>query len=403
MTRTAPSRPDPIAAAVARELAAIGPGVYGVACSGGADSIALLDAAIEVAGAARVIALTIDHGLQPRSAQLAGEVAAWVRGRGAAAVVERVEVPARASIEAAAREARYAALDRLADQLGLAAVLIGHTARDQAETVLLRVLRGTGPAGLAGIAARRGRYVRPLLAIERAEIDRRIAARALPVWHDPMNDDLRLARVRVRHELLPRLRQENPHVDRALTQLARSAGEWLVVIDELAAPFARFPIDCAALARQPAAIRKRALSLALEAAGLDYDAGHLDALDRLASAADRGEIAIDLPGGRAIRSYGALAIAAPHEAPAPLIAPDGPYLLRAWQAGDRMKPARLKGRSRKLSDLFIDAKVPRAVRACARVLVRTTSGAIVWAEHVGIAHGEPETLAPRTPRTGGGF
>ncbi|MGH9885526.1 MAG: tRNA lysidine(34) synthetase TilS, partial [bacterium] len=385
--------------------------LYGGGCSGGADSLALAHAAIRAAGAPHVVVLSIDHGLSADSAEASGRVAAWARGQGAAAVVRRVEVVRRGSLEAAAREARYAALDALADELGLTCILLGHTARDQAETVLLRLLRGTGPAGLAAIPAVRGRYMRPLLALERSAIDAYVRAHALPVWDDPMNRDHRIARVRVREEILPALQRENPQLPAALVRLARSASEWLEVIDALAAPFARAPIDCEALAEKPAAIRKRAVSLVLDAAGLDYDASHLERLDRLITAPDRGEVSIDVPGGTVVRSYGALSLTAavPHDAPvAPMtmIAPEG-YELRTWRAGDRMRPARLKGRSRKLSDLYIDAKVPRAARVTARVLVRLCDTQIVWAEHLGAAFGEPGFVAVDSAivpaRSGGTF
>jgi tRNA(Ile)-lysidine synthase len=399
-----PIRPvqDAVRAVMPAAATAVGSGLVAVACSGGADSIALADAAIEVAGAPRVAVLTIDHGLAEGSARVAGEVAAWARGRGAEAIVEHVVVPRRASIEAAARDARYAALERLADRLGAARVLVGHTARDQAETVLLRLLRGTGPAGLAGIAAVRGRFVRPLLALGRDATEAYVAARALPTWEDPMNDELRLTRVRVRREILPHLRRENPQLDAALVRLAHSAAEWLEVIDGLAAPHARLPIACAELAALPAAVRKRAVALALERAALDYGAAHLDAIDRAVTRAAHGTIEIDLPAARLVRIYGRLDLEPPAPPEVPELAPPpGPYRLRAWQRGDRMKPARLKGRSRKLSDLYVDAKVPRAARLAARILVRTTTGAIVWAEHVGLAYGEPAELIPA--RSDGSF
>jgi tRNA(Ile)-lysidine synthase len=385
MTTTAPV--DLVASAVNAQIGRVGPGLYGVACSGGADSLALADAAIRAAGPAHVVVLAIDHQLSAAGGAAAREVAAWARGQGAAGVVRAVTV-GRGSVEAAARTARYAALDALADELGLACVMTGHTARDQAETVLLRLLRGTGPAGLAGIPQIRGRYARPLLALDRPVIDAYLAARGLRAWDDPMNDDLAIPRVRVRRAILPALRRENPQLDRALVRLAASAAEWLEVIDALAAPFARFPIATAALAAQPAAIRKRALARALDAAGLDYDHVHLERLDRAVTAAPRGAQAIDVPGGQVIRSYATLAVAERHTPPQ-LVAPHEAYELRAWRAGDRMRPARLKGRSRKLSDLYIDAKVPRAVRASARVLVRRSDATIVWAEHLGAAHGEP--------------
>jgi len=323
-------------------------------------------------------------------------VAAWARERGAAAVVRRVEVARRGSLEAAARTARYAALEALADELGLVCVLVGHTARDQAETVLLRLLRGTGPAGLAAIPVQRGRFIRPFLAIDRAVIEAYVRAHALPIWNDPMNGDRRLARVRVREEILPALRRENPQLDAALVRLASSATEWLEVIDALTRPFTRFPVACAALATQPAAVRKRAVSIALEAAGLDYDAAHLDHIDRMILAPERGQLSIDVRGGAIVRSYGVLSIA-PRDSPTPMQALDAPgegYELRTWRAGDRMRPGRLKGRSRKLSDLYIDAKVPRAIRATSRVLVRKSYATIVWAEHLGAAFGESCFVVP---------
>lgn len=392
----------PIDRAVISALELIKPGLYGVACSGGADSVTLADAVIRNAGAANVVVLTIDHGLAPQSASVADSVALWARERGAAAVVERVTVPARPSIEAAAREARYAALERLADELGLVAVFTAHTARDQAETVLMRVLRGTGPAGLAGIPARRGRFVRPFLALGRDAIDAYVATHDLPTWHDPMNDELRIARVRLRREQMPMLRRENPQLDAALLRLAASTAEWIAVIDQLAAPYARLPIECVALAVEPPAIRKRALALALEDRGIDYDSSHLEAIDHLICEPTHGEVALDIPGGRVIRTYDRLdlAIGEVAETAAALVAPVGPYELRVWQPGDRMRPARLKGRSRKLSDLFIDAKVARSLRASARVVVRTTDRVIVWAEHVGIAHGEAENVVPTRPNSG---
>ncbi len=395
---TSTRSPDPLTAAVTAARDRVGPGLYGVACSGGADSLALAHALIAVAGASHVVVVTIDHGLAPYSAEVAADVARWAIGQGAASVVRRVVVEDRASLEAAARTARYEALSAIAAELGLACVMLGHTARDQAETVLMRIIRGTGPAGLAGIPAQRGLFVRPLLALPREEIDAYAATHALPIWADPMNDDVELTRVRFRQTVLPALRRENPQLDAALLRLASSAGEWLAVIDAAAAPFARFPIACDQLATQPAAIRKRAVSLALEAAQVDYDAVHLDRIDALVTRRTQGELVLDLPAARITRSYDTLDLGVAGGVSAgDLVVPDGPYQLRVWQAGDRMRPARLQGRSRKLSDLYIDAKVPRDLRATARVLVCTTDGSIVWAEHLGLAFGTAENLRPLPP------
>lgn len=342
----------------------------------------LADAAIAELGAHNVVVITIDHGLQPEARDASEQVVAWATAQGAAAVKRRVQVEKRASLEAAARDARYAALDAIADELGLAWVWLAHTARDQAETVLMRVVRGTGPAGLAGIPAVRGRFVRPLLGTSREVVEAYAAARGLPTWDDPMNHDHAIQRVRVREQLMPALRGENPAIEDALVRLAASAREWTGAIDELAEPMARFPIDVARFDAAHRAIRKRALTTALERAGVGYDAVHLDAILELG----RTGSGVDLPGGRVERVYDQLVLVAPRpprDAP-DLTVPAG-CELRVWRPGDRMRPLRLKGRSRKLSDLFIDAHVPRDLRATARVLVK--AGEIVWAEHLGPAFG----------------
>jgi tRNA(Ile)-lysidine synthase len=298
-----------------------------------------------------------------------------------------VTVERRASIEAAAREARYAALEAVAQDVGAAAIWLAHTARDQAETVLMRIVRGTGPAGLAGMAAQRGRFVRPLLELPRETIDAYIDARGLPVWADPMNDDSRLARVRFRSHHLPALRSENPMLDEALVRLAASAREWVDAIDVLAWPHARFPIDCTSVRELPAAVRKRCYALALEQAKLGYEAVHLEQIDALVLRDGAGELGIDIAGARLVRSYDSLDLAGSRvEARADVRAPAG-HELRVWKPGDRMKPARLKGRSRKLSDLYIDLKVPRELRRAARVIVRSQDQVIVWAEYIGTAFG----------------
>ncbi len=382
-------------AAVNAAIGEVGPGLYGVACSGGVDSMALADAAIAVAGPMHTVVVTVDHGLQPTSAFVADGVATWAKQQGATPVIRRVIVEDRASVEAAARTARYGALEAVIEELGLTAMMLAHTHRDQAETVLMRIVRGTGPAGLAGMAVRRGAFVRPLLDVTRAETEAYVRARHLPVWDDPMNRDPAVTRVRVRDGLLPQVRAENPAIDDALVRLASASREWLHVIDTYAAPFGQFPIVCTALAKEPPAVRKRAIALALERASLGYDAAHLEAIDRIVLLPDHGEVAIDLPGARVVRSYARLDVryepAAPRDA---FTAPPGPYVIRLYAAGDRMRPARLKGRSRKLSDLYIDLKVPRENRARAHVMVRTTDHAIVWAEHVGSAYGEAPDLGP---------
>jgi tRNA(Ile)-lysidine synthase len=248
----------------------------------------------------------------------------------------------------------------------------------------MRIVRGTGPAGLAGMAHVRDIYVRPLLELPRSAIDDYVRSCSLPTWADPMNSDPSFTRVRMRDHVLPALRAENPSLDEALLRLADAAAEWRDAIDALAEPFATLPIDCEDLATQPAAIRKRAIALALEREGLGYEATHLDAIDQLVVAPSAGERSIDIPGATLVRSYESLDLKQGSAALA-FASGSSEYDVRVWQPGDRMKPTRLKGRSRKLSDLYIDAKVPRAIRAIARVVIRRADDVIIYAEHLGIS------------------
>ena len=165
---------DPLVRTVDRALDRLAVGRTGavlVACSGGPDSAALAHAAMDLAARGRLGPVTlvyVDHQLRPDSAADGQTVVALAAQGGADAVTVTVSVDRRRrSLEEAAREARYQALTGMADQRGAVAILVAHNADDQAETVLMRIVRGTGVAGLAGIPARRGRVVRPLLDLRR--------------------------------------------------------------------------------------------------------------------------------------------------------------------------------------------------------------------------------------------
>ncbi|MEQ1703765.1 MAG: tRNA lysidine(34) synthetase TilS, partial [Ilumatobacteraceae bacterium] len=160
------------------------------AVSGGADSTALL--ALAVAAGLHVTAIHVDHGLRPGSAAEAELVAATAARVGAAFRSERLTIDDGPNLEARARDARYAVLPP--------GVLTGHTADDQAETVLINLLRG---AGTSGLAAMRPGPQHPILALRRAETVALCEALQLPTVHDPSNTDPRHLRNRVRHELLP--------------------------------------------------------------------------------------------------------------------------------------------------------------------------------------------------------
>ena len=285
------------------------------ACSGGADSLALAAAAAFVAPrlGLRAGGVTVDHGLQPGSAERAGEVTALLSGLGldpvrAAAVT--VPPPATAAgPEAAARRARYAALDAAAGELGAVAILLGHTLDDQAETVLLGLARGSGGRSLAGMPARRGPYRRPLLAVRRAATAAACADLGLKPWQDPHNEDFRFARARVRYQALPALEAAlGPGVAEALARTAAQLRADAECLDDLA--FAESGqlrgngsdpagLDISWLGALPAAIRARVLRDAAIMAGCPHGAltaGHVDRIDALVTAW-RGQRWVDLPGG----------------------------------------------------------------------------------------------------------
>jgi tRNA(Ile)-lysidine synthase len=198
-------------------------GLVLVACSGGADSLALAAAARFVGRDVGLV--TVDHGLQEGSAARADAVASWARTAGfdpvEVATVSVAGLPG--GPEAAARSARYEALTSVASRCGAAAVLLGHTRDDQAETVLLALARGAGPRGLAGMPYRKGIFLRPLLDVARADTRKACAAQGLVPWDDPHNVDPAFARSRVRGAALPALVEAlGPAV---VANLARSAGQ----------------------------------------------------------------------------------------------------------------------------------------------------------------------------------
>ena len=281
-----------------------------VACSGGPDSTALASAlAFEAPRAGlRAGGVTVDHGLQTGSADRALEVAATLRALDLDPVEVLTVSDGRGSRaggpEAVARAARYGALDEAAGRLGTAAVLLGHTLDDQAETVLLGLARGSGARSLAGMAAFRGIYRRPLLGLGRATV--RAATEALPTWDDPHNGDPAYARARVRHDVLPVLESAvGPGVAEALARTARSLRSDADALDAFAstaydeASRAGGGLDAAVLETLLPAVRTRVLRRAALAAGCpptDLSAGHVAELDRLVTDW-RGQGPLHLPGG----------------------------------------------------------------------------------------------------------
>lgn len=422
-----------------------------VACSGGGDSVALAallcemasDASWSVAGL-----LHVNHRLRGAASD---EDETFCRDLaltlGVPITVERVDVAARAraeriSIEAAGHRVRYALFERVVREGVGDLVATAHTCDDQAETVLLRLIRGAGPAGLAGIRPRIGPVVRPLLDIRRAELREYLRERGLSYREDPSNRDERILRNRVRHRLIPFLAA---HFSPAITGvLARSAGIWRDDADWLDAAAnavageivqcteGRFEVDAAGLVAEPPAIARRVARQVLEAAGgrrVGFD--HIERLRRLAgagsvvaavdfpgcraerhgaklhltrrhgrpvpAAADRFEYPLAVPGEVEIREAGLRVSAARGRRPArlagrgdvavlPAARIASPLTVRNWRPGDVFRPLGLGGRRKKLQDFFVDRKVPRDRRGMVPLVVDARLG-IVWVAGHAVAEG----------------
>ncbi len=265
------------------------------AVSGGADSLAL------AAGLAHVrpgsAAVVVDHRLQAGSGPVADAAAAQCAALGLAARVVAVAVAGPG--EGPARDARLAALAATG-----ATVLLGHTLDDQAETVLLGLGRGAGARALAGMAAVRGPFRRPLLTLPRALVRQACADAGLVPWEDPHNDDPAYARVRVRAAALPALEAAlGPGVAAALARSAAALREDADALDAWAA--AAMTDDVAVLAALPAAVRSRVLkTLAERACGAAVTSAHVGALRALVDAW-HGQGPVALPGGVRVARRGA--------------------------------------------------------------------------------------------------
>lgn len=207
-----------------------------VACSGGPDSTALLDVLHRLrneVGITLVIA-SIDHGLRDESAAEVAAVGEFAESLGLPFHAARVELAKNEpSLQARARAERYASLQRIADGASATRIAVGHTQDDQAETVLARILRGSGLRGLAGIEPRRAdRVIRPLIDCSRADVRSHAERRRLPFFEDPSNRQGAFERSRIRHSLLPRLLEEDPQVVAHLAALADQAAEINAWIEE---------------------------------------------------------------------------------------------------------------------------------------------------------------------------
>jgi tRNA(Ile)-lysidine synthase len=366
-----------------------------IACSGGADSVALAVSAVRVG--VRCTIGHVDHGLRPDSAADAESVRELARRICTPFCVAQIEPLdlRQEGLEAAARAARYAALTRLARSAGALVVATAHTRRDQAETVLLRLIRGAGPGAVAGVRRRRALapgidLLRPLLDVSRADTEAYCRARGHDFLQDPHNVDPARTRARLR-ALWPRLLELNPRLEEALAGYADIAAEEDALLNALAEPGAHL---------HPA-LQRRKILLDAGAAGARPERKHLEALLALV---ERGEGALDVPGGRAVVRFeppssaegGEVAVPAPgrypwrsrvlevFSRPGEGVAVDVrrapfPWTLRRRRPGDRLTPA--GGRSRKVADLLQGAGIPPEQRGELAVLADAL-GRVFWVEGV---------------------
>lgn len=448
--------PGELAEAI-RASGLIAPGSRGVVMvSGGADSACLLAGLVAVLGSDSLDAVHLNYRLRPDSdddeavcRDLCGRLLVDLR-------VERPSLPT-GNLQAAARDARYAAAERIRAQYGAAWIATGHNRTDLAETMIYRLAVSPGRRAMLGLAPRRGRIVRPLLAIGRDRLREIAAAAALPYRDDPSNLDPRFARVRVRNTVLPVLKELSPEFERNLAATWREIAQESDALEALAAEAIEEAdsgaepgaTTVAALRPLHPAVRRIALRrLAERVAGKQLPLGIAKAEEiwRVATRPQGG--VVDLVGGvRAICESGWLVFAAgstPAGAPVGSVGPRtngspwpdavlpvpgdcnwgrwrlqadlhpgrpsrplGPDLamldadligdrlsVRGWREGDRISPLGLEG-SKSLQDLFTDRGVPRSHRRLLPVLVAGEE--IAWV--AGLAIGDRFKLHPGTRRT----
>jgi tRNA(Ile)-lysidine synthase len=390
--------------------------------SGGPDSTCLMHVLREIHDG-RLGALVVDHGLRDGAEAEAERAAVAARALGIEARVERLGLRGGPGAPERARAARLAAARRRAAAGGFARIATGHTASDQAETVLFRLARGTGRTGALGMAPRRGALVRPLLAIGGEETRRWCAERGLRTAADPTNDDLRLARGRVRHDLVPALARVHPGAERHVAALAdalRDEGEMLDAL--VAEAWERCEtgagLSAAALAAEPRALRPLLARRLLRGAGLGGEALAAQPVARVLGLID-GPARVEVPGGAVARERGIIAVVPPSTlepesrplpvpgtavfagrtlsasrgaaaAPSPArvaVAVEGPLIVRGPVPGDRLP---LPGGGRQaVGRLLASAGVPARERPLVPVVA--TGERVVWVAGYRAAH---DLLAP---------
>ena len=441
--------PEPQHAATAlleaiRASALVGPGSGGVVLlSGGADSAALTFglASLSRSGlipAGSLVALHVNYGLRPE----AGEDEAAARelcGRlGVELVVERAERrrAGGGNLHAWAREVRYGAAESLRGRLGMDWIAVAHTGSDLAETVLYRLATSPGTRALAAMPARRGRVIRPLLELSRAQVREAATEAGLPFVDDRSNDDPAFARTRIRKEVLPVLEELNPAALEAVATTRAELGEELELLGILAADVlgGSENVSAETLAAAHPALRRHVLRLLAErryGRPVPVSRSQTTEVMRLAGRPEGGTV--DLGGGAGLVAESGV-VTAPGQDPGPNeplvldlpegrgtwgrwsleaepmaqpFEPEGPDVatldadrlgasveVRAWREGDRISPLGMGG-SKTLQDLFTESGLRRSERRRHPVLV-ARDGRVAWVP--GLAVAEPFRITPGTGR-----
>lgn len=390
-----------------------------VAVSGGPDSLALLD--LLHLGAADhgccLIVGHVDHGIHPDSIGVAEHVAAAAASRNLPFHARTLALGVRTS-ETRARAARRAALSELAAEAGASAIVLAHHADDQAETVLLRLLRGSGPAGLAGMASRYGPWVRPLLGVRQSELVAHLASRGLTAWIDPANSDPRHLRSWLRVAVLPVLGDRLPDVVERLNQAAAQAAAarraWCQVPEllpglDVKSVVCGISVAAPVLLGYRSTLRHAVLAALGRRLGVLLGERRLAALDRLLEGHSGGAVTL-AAAFRAELAFGRLTLYRPDEAALALVPLScggtarlgsaalavvteragttvrggwmtalvpGHYAARTWRSGDRIRPIGGAG-SRSVAVLFREARVGPARRRTWPVVVTGDDATIVW-------------------------
>lgn len=401
------------------------------AVSGGRDSLCLLHYLYTLSKSRpfKVAAAHLNHGMRPTAERDEAFVRQFCRQYGIPLYVERVQVyedaaARKLSVEETGRQARYDFLERIADDIGAERIATAHHQGDQAETVLLHLLRGTGPEGLGGIPPVRGRLIRPLLDTPRCQIEAYLAELGQSYVEDETNGDLHYARNRLRRVIWPELEklhggaQEN--IARA-AQIARQESGYLNDLAQAYLPRQGEALSCGELLAAPPVLRRRALVLFLEQAGCgrkDLGYSHIEALERLCA----GGGVLDLPGGAvAVCRNGTLRLTrreqpaqeqtltpgqplqwggytveladAAAEAPYTVVlAPDDKVTVRSWRRGDGLALPGGRGR-RSLKRLMQEYGIPPEARE--RIPVVCLNGRAAAVAGIGV---DQAYLPPRRGR-----